>query len=158
MWKRHTRNLDALEGSITSDRRAQKVVKHPAVRRAQKIKQKYKHTNKKQQQQKKLFLELFSAHLLGGIFSIYTPIPFSYANIIIISPWRTRKGDWSQMFTATVYHLCTVNCSMKVSNLPLKKYFSLFFFLSMAITSLKIVFQSSDNPLYATINPRECNS
>lgn len=73
MWKRHTRNLDALEGSITSDRRAQRVVKHPAVRRAQKIKQKYEHTNKKQHQQKKLFLELFSAHLLGGIFSIYTP-------------------------------------------------------------------------------------
>lgn len=46
MWKRHTRNLDALEGSITSDRRAQKVVKHPAVRKAQKIKQKYKHTKK----------------------------------------------------------------------------------------------------------------
>lgn len=50
MWKRYTRNL--LEGSITSDRRAQKVVKHPAVRRAEKIKQKYKHTNKKNQNKK----------------------------------------------------------------------------------------------------------
>lgn len=149
MWKRYTRNLDALEGSITSDRRAQKVVKHPAVRRAQKIKQKYKHTNKKQQQQKNYFWNC-SAHICwGGIFSIYTPIPFSYANIIIISPWRTRKGDWSQMFTATVYHLCTVNYSIKVSNLPPKKYFFPIFFLSMAITSRKIVFQSSDNPLYA---------
>lgn len=90
---------------------------------------------------KKLFLELFSAHLLGGIFSIYTPIPFSYANIIIISPWKTRKGDWSQMFTATVYHLCTVNCSIKVSNLPPKKYFPYFFFFQWLLLHLRLYFR-----------------
>lgn len=90
---------------------------------------------------KKLFLELFSAHLLGVIFSIYTPIPFSYANIIIISPWRTRKGDWSQMFTATVYHLCTVNYSIKVSNLPPKKYFFPIFFFQWLLLHLRLYFR-----------------
>lgn len=66
MWKRHTRNLDALEGSITSDRRAQKVVKHPAVRRAQKNKAKIQTHKQKTTATKKAISGIIQRTSVGG--------------------------------------------------------------------------------------------